>query len=62
MSLCDMSESLSGMPFGATDFNPAPVHPNAVAPDERRSRTPVFLTGVRETCGWLFDMAAVMVP
>ena len=41
MSVCEMPGPLSGMPVGATKPPPQPANPNAVAPGERRNRTPI---------------------
>ena len=53
MSLGDKSGPLSGMPVGATDSSPPPVHHNAVASGERRNQIPVCNTGVRDSRGFL---------
>ena len=47
-----MSGPLSGMPVGATNTTPQPGNPNAVAPGERRNRTPVYITEVCDARGF----------
>jgi hypothetical protein len=53
MSVCDMPGPLSDMPVGATIPNPPPANHNAVTPGERRNRTPIYITGVSDTRGFL---------
>jgi hypothetical protein len=53
MSICEMPGPLSGLPAGATIPNPSPTNPKAVNLGERRNRTPIYITGVSDTRGFL---------
>jgi hypothetical protein len=53
MSVCDMPGPLRGLPVGATIPNPQPANPSVVTPGERRNRTPIYITGVSDTRGFL---------